>query len=49
VTVIGIDDTDSREFGMCTTYVAHRLASDIEAAGGTVSRTLLVRLNPAVA
>jgi len=48
VTVIGLDDTDSRELGMCTTYVASRLAGDIEAAGGTVRRTLLVRLNPAV-
>jgi tRNA(Ile2)-agmatinylcytidine synthase len=48
VTVIGLDDTDSRELGMCTTYVASRLAADITAVGGTVRRTLLVRLNPAV-
>jgi tRNA(Ile2)-agmatinylcytidine synthase len=48
VTVIGIDDTDSRERGMCTTYVAARLAEGVRAAGGTVERTLLVRLNPAV-
>lgn len=48
MTVIGLDDTDSRELGMCTTYVASRLAADITAAGGTVRRTLLVRLNPAV-
>ncbi len=48
VTVIGLDDTDSRELGMCTTYVASRLAGDVAAAGGTVRRTLLVRLNPAV-
>jgi tRNA(Ile2)-agmatinylcytidine synthase len=48
VTVIGIDDTDSRERGMCTTYVAAMLADRIERVGGRVDRTLLVRLNPAV-
>ncbi|MFC6721374.1 tRNA(Ile)(2)-agmatinylcytidine synthase [Halobacteriaceae archaeon SHR40] len=48
MTVIGLDDTDSRELGMCTTYVATRLAARIEQAGGTVERLLLVRCNPAV-
>jgi tRNA(Ile2)-agmatinylcytidine synthase len=48
VTVIGLDDTDSRERGMCTTYVAATLADAIQGAGGTVERRLLVRLNPAV-
>ena len=48
MTVIGLDDTDSRERGMCTTYVAATLAHAVEAAGGTVERRLLVRLNPAV-
>jgi len=48
VTVIGLDDTDSRERGMCTTYVAARLAERIEGAGGHVERRLLVRLNPGV-
>jgi len=48
VTVIGLDDTDSRERGMCTTYVAARLANRIESAGGAVERRLLVRLNPGV-
>jgi tRNA(Ile2)-agmatinylcytidine synthase len=48
VTVIGVDDTDSRELGMCTTYVAMRLAERISEAGGAAERTLLVRLNPAV-
>jgi len=48
VTVIGVDDTDSRELGMCTTYVATRLTERVESAGGGVERTLLVRLNPAV-
>ena len=48
VTVVGLDDTDSRETGMCTTYAATRLAASIRDAGGTVERLLLVRLNPAV-
>ncbi|MFB6074959.1 MAG: DUF1743 domain-containing protein [Haloarculaceae archaeon] len=48
MTVIGLDDTDSRERGMCTTYLAARLADRVAEAGGTVERTLLVRLNPAV-
>ena len=48
MTVIGLDDTDSRDLGMCTTYVANRVADRIEAAGGSVERVLLVRLNPAV-
>jgi len=48
MTVVGMDDTDSRERGMCTTYVAREVADRIRAAGGTVERLLLVRLNPAV-
>ena len=48
VTVIAVDDTDSRERGMCTTYVAARLAERVREAGGAVDRTVLVRLNPAV-
>ncbi len=48
MTVIGIDDTDSREQGMCTTYAASRIADEISAAGGAVTRVLLIRLNPAV-
>jgi tRNA(Ile2)-agmatinylcytidine synthase len=47
--VVGVDDTDSREAGMCTTYVAARVAEAVRAAGGRVTRSLLVRLNPAVA
>jgi tRNA(Ile2)-agmatinylcytidine synthase len=47
VTVIGVDDTDSRELGMCTTYLAARIAERVEAFGN-VERLLLVRLNPAV-
>ncbi|MFC7248840.1 DUF1743 domain-containing protein [Halomicroarcula sp. GCM10025324] len=48
MTLVGIDDTDSRERGMCTTYAASRLADEIRGAGGRVERVLLVRLNPAV-
>jgi tRNA(Ile2)-agmatinylcytidine synthase len=48
VTLVGLDDTDSRELGMCTTYVAARLAERLQSAGHHVERTLLVRLNPAV-
>ena len=47
MTVIGIDDTDSRTLGMCTTYVAARLAETL-GRDAHVERTLLVRLNPAV-
>ncbi|TQQ83259.1 DUF1743 domain-containing protein [Halonotius terrestris] len=48
MTVIGLDDTDSRRQGMCTTYLAARLSDAITDAGGHVERVLLVRLNPAV-
>ncbi|MGM0604115.1 MAG: TiaS agmantine-binding domain-containing protein [Halobacteriota archaeon] len=48
MTIVGLDDTDSRERGMCTTYLLTRLAETIEAEGGTVSDRRLVRLNPAV-
>jgi tRNA(Ile2)-agmatinylcytidine synthase len=48
VTVLGLDDTDSRDRGMCTTYLADRVAREIESRGGRVERRLLVRLNPAV-
>ncbi|SFC41310.1 tRNA(Ile2) 2-agmatinylcytidine synthetase [Halobiforma haloterrestris] len=50
MTVVGLDDTDSRERGMCTTYVARRVAQRLrgEIEGASVERLLLVRLNPAV-
>ena len=48
MTVVGLDDTDSREHGMCTTYVAAQIAERLRRQGATVSRLLLVRLNPAV-
>jgi tRNA(Ile2)-agmatinylcytidine synthase len=47
VTVIGVDDTDSRERGMCTTYAA-ALVADRLRAESHVGRPTLVRLNPAV-
>ncbi|MFB6266871.1 MAG: DUF1743 domain-containing protein [Halodesulfurarchaeum sp.] len=48
MTVIGLDDTDSRDRGMCTTYAAVRVARAIRDRGGTVETLRLVRLNPAV-
>ncbi|MDY6817546.1 MAG: tRNA(Ile)(2)-agmatinylcytidine synthase [Halobacteriales archaeon] len=49
MTIIGIDDTDSRERGMCTTYLAARIADRIESmAEATVDRCLLVRCTPGV-
>jgi tRNA(Ile2)-agmatinylcytidine synthase len=48
VTAIGLDDTDSRERGMCTTYVAARIARRVRDRGAAVERLLLVRLNPAI-
>ena len=47
MTVVGLDDTDSRERGMCTTYVAAQLAERLRREG-RVERLCLVRLNPAV-
>ncbi|WP_338741110.1 tRNA(Ile)(2)-agmatinylcytidine synthase [Haloplanus salilacus] len=48
MTLVGLDDTDSRERGMCTTYVATRVAAAIETAGGTVDHRLLIRLDPSI-
>ncbi|MFB6304466.1 MAG: DUF1743 domain-containing protein [Haloferacaceae archaeon] len=48
MTVVALDDTDSRERGMCTTYLAALVAERLAATGGSVERRLLVRLNPAV-
>ncbi|ALG81143.1 tRNA(Ile)(2)-agmatinylcytidine synthase [Halanaeroarchaeum sulfurireducens] len=47
-TVIGIDDTDSRERGMCTTYAARPVARRLRERGHRVDDLRLVRLNPAV-
>jgi tRNA(Ile2)-agmatinylcytidine synthase len=49
MTVVALDDTDSRTAGMCTTYAAHLVAEELRDAGVDVHRILLVRLNPAVA
>ncbi len=48
MTVVGIDDTDSRTRGMCTTYLAREIADALAAVGARVDRLLLVRLNPAI-
>lgn len=48
MSIIAIDDTDSRTKGMCTTYVGHRIAEILESEhDATVKRVMLVRLNPA--
>ncbi len=43
MTLVGVDDTDSRSRGMCTTYLGARLAARLDA-----DRAALVRLAPAV-
>jgi len=48
VTVIGLDDTDSRDRGMCTTYVADTVARRLADTGAVVDRVVLMRCNPAV-
>ena len=48
MTIVAVDDTDSRTDGMCTTYVATLLAERLADADARVRRRLLVRLNPAV-
>ncbi|MEZ3114814.1 DUF1743 domain-containing protein [Halobaculum sp. MBLA0147] len=47
MTVVAVDDTDSRTEGMCTTYLAARLADRL-ADGDCVERRVLVRLFPGV-
>lgn len=46
--IVTLDDTDSRERGMCTTYAGTRLGEELEAEGATVRDHLLIRCNPAV-
>jgi tRNA(Ile2)-agmatinylcytidine synthase len=48
MTVVGVDDTDSRDTGMCTTFVAHRIATALADREFDVQRVVLARLNPAV-
>lgn len=43
--VVGIDDTDSRTGGMCTTWIATEVARRVNSA---IQGLFLVRLNPAV-
>jgi tRNA(Ile2)-agmatinylcytidine synthase len=47
MTIIGIDDTDSRTHGMCTTYVGHLISEELQSLGEDVSDVFLIRLNPA--
>lgn len=46
MTIIGIDDTDSATEGMCTTFIGHRIASELRELNEAVT-TYLIRLNPA--
>lgn len=46
--IIGIDDTDSRDRGMCTTYVGTMIANQLAERGWTVRQPILFRCNPAV-
>ncbi len=46
--LVAVDDTDSRQTGMCTTYLGARLADQLAATGATVERSLLIRCHPAV-
>lgn len=47
-TLIGLDDTDARDVGMCTTYVGSVIADALVDDGYAVGRRYLIRLNPAV-
>ncbi len=44
--IIGIDDTDSRSDGGCTTYIAAVLVEKLKKYGDLVDYPLLIRLNP---
>ncbi len=48
MTIVALDDTDSRERGMCTTYLAALVGEEIADAGGSLNGHWLLRLNPAV-
>ncbi|MFB6086467.1 MAG: DUF1743 domain-containing protein [Halodesulfurarchaeum sp.] len=48
MTILALDDTDSREKGMCTTYVATTVAEALHRDGARIEGLRLVRLNPAV-
>jgi hypothetical protein len=44
--IIGIDDTDSRSDGGCTTYIAAVLVEKLKKYGDLADYPLLIRLNP---
>ncbi|RLG31533.1 tRNA(Ile2) 2-agmatinylcytidine synthetase [Methanosarcinales archaeon] len=44
--IIGIDDTDSRSGGGCTTYIAAVLVEKLQKYGDLADYPLLIRLNP---
>ncbi|PXF58439.1 MAG: tRNA(Ile2) 2-agmatinylcytidine synthetase [Candidatus Methanogaster sp.] len=44
--IIGIDDTDSRSDGGCTTYIAAVLVEKLQKYGDLADYPLLIRLNP---
>ncbi len=46
--LIAIDDTDSRQRGMCTTYVGTQIRDRLREAGSVVHRLLLIRCHPAI-
>lgn len=46
MTIIGIDDTDSAEKGMCTTYIGHLIATELSEQHNATADAYLVRLNP---
>lgn len=46
--LVAIDDTDSRQHGMCTTYLGAELAARLVATGATIERSLLIRCHPAI-
>ena len=48
MTIVGIDDTDSRVRGMCTTYLGARIVAALRKRNVPVERPVLVRLNPAI-
>lgn len=45
MTLIGVDDTDSRSRGMCTTFLATRIATELDASPASC---YLVRLHPGI-
>ena len=46
IMIIGIDDTDSRSGGGCTTYIAAVLVEKLQKYGDLADYPLLIRLNP---